>query len=55
MPVLLLGSGGASGLRKPPTERFYAEAEFYDDLLQRNYFADMETYLKQTLGLQSPW
>jgi hypothetical protein len=48
--VPLLGSRGLAA--KAPTERFYAEAEFYDDL-QRNYFADMENYLKQTLGLKS--
>ncbi|MFZ0663842.1 MAG: hypothetical protein WAM66_14205 [Acidobacteriaceae bacterium] len=35
-----------------PPERFYAEAEFYNDA-QHNYFADMESYLKQTLGLKS--
>ena len=49
-PVPLLGSRGLAA--KAPTKRFYAEAEFYDDL-QRNYFADMETYLKQTLGSKS--
>jgi hypothetical protein len=50
MPVPLLGSRGVAA--KAPTERFYTEAEFYDDL-QRNYFADMENYLKQTLGSKS--
>jgi hypothetical protein len=35
-----------------PPERFYAEADFYDDL-QRDYFTDMENYLKQTLGSKS--
>lgn len=35
-----------------PPERFYAEAEFYNDA-QRNYFAAMEDYLKHTLGSQS--
>jgi hypothetical protein len=35
-----------------PTERFYTEAEFYTDL-QQDYFADMEKYLKQTLGSKS--
>jgi hypothetical protein len=35
-----------------PTERFHTEAEFYNDL-QRDYFADMEKYLKQTLGSKS--
>jgi hypothetical protein len=49
-PVPLLGSRGLAA--KAPTNRFYAEAEFYDDL-QRNYFADMENYLKQTLGSKS--
>jgi hypothetical protein len=33
-------------------ERFYAEAEFYNDL-QREYFAGMEDYIKKTLGSQS--
>jgi hypothetical protein len=35
-----------------PPERFHAEAEFYNDL-QRDYFADMEGYIKQTLGSKS--
>ena len=35
-----------------PPERFYAEAEFFNDL-QRDYFLDMEHYLKQTLGSHS--
>jgi len=35
-----------------PPERIYAEAEFYNDL-QRDYFLDMENYLKQTLGSKS--
>jgi hypothetical protein len=35
-----------------PPERFYAEAEFYNDL-QRGYFEDMEKFLKQTLGSRS--
>ena len=35
-----------------PPERFYTEAEFYDQL-QRDYFSDMEKYLKQTLGSKS--
>ena len=35
-----------------PSERFYAEAEFFNDL-QREYFLDMEHYLKQTLGSHS--
>jgi hypothetical protein len=49
-PVSLLGSRGLAA--KAPTERFYAEAGFYDDL-QRNYFADLENYLKLTLGSKS--
>jgi hypothetical protein len=35
-----------------PPERFYAEAEFYNDT-QRDYFAGMEDYLKHTLGSKS--
>lgn len=35
-----------------PPERFYAEAEFYNDT-QRNYFTDMQNYLKHTLGLHA--
>ena len=35
-----------------PPERFYAESEFYDEV-QREYFTDMENYLKQTLGSKS--
>jgi hypothetical protein len=35
-----------------PPERFHAEAEFYNDL-QRDYFADMEGYIKHTLGSKS--
>lgn len=35
-----------------PPERFYAEAEFYNDT-QRNYFADMQNYLKHTLGVHA--
>jgi hypothetical protein len=35
-----------------PPERFDAEAEFYNDL-QRDYFREMQMYLKQTLGLES--
>ncbi|HEY0784765.1 MAG TPA: hypothetical protein VGD62_02770, partial [Acidobacteriaceae bacterium] len=35
-----------------PNTRFYAEANFYTDL-QQAYFADMESYLKQTLGVKS--
>ncbi len=35
-----------------PPERFYAEAEFYNDT-QHDYFADIEGYLKHTLGSRS--
>jgi hypothetical protein len=35
-----------------PEERVYTEAEFYDDL-QRDYFVDMENYLRQTVGSKS--
>ena len=35
-----------------PPKRFYAEAEFFNEL-QRNYFLDMEQYVKQTLGSHS--
>ena len=35
-----------------PPERYYAEAAFYNDA-QRDYFADMENYVKQTLGSKS--
>ena len=35
-----------------PPERFYAEAEFYNDV-QRDYFTGMENYLKRTLGDKS--
>ena len=35
-----------------PPERFYAEAEFFNDL-QRDYFLDMEHYLKRKLGSHS--
>jgi hypothetical protein len=48
--VPLLGGRGQAA--KAPPERFYAEAEFYNDL-QRGYFLDMEKYLKQTLGSKS--
>jgi hypothetical protein len=49
-PIPLLTSKGEAATAQP--ERFYAEAEFYDDV-QRSYFADMETYLKHTLGSKS--
>jgi hypothetical protein len=35
-----------------PEERVYTEAEFYDDL-QRDYFVDMENFLRQTVGSKS--
>jgi hypothetical protein len=35
-----------------PPERFYAEAQFYNDT-QRDYFARMKDYLQRTLGSQS--
>ncbi len=35
-----------------PRLRFATEAEFYNDV-QHNYFAEMETYLKRTLGSKS--
>jgi hypothetical protein len=49
-PVPLL-SGKTQTAQAPP-QRFYAEAEFYNDL-QHEYFLDMERYLKQTLGSRS--
>ena len=44
--------GGAPVEAAAPPERIYAEAEFYNDL-QHDYFADMENYIKQTLGSKS--
>lgn len=35
-----------------PTERFYAEAEFYNDL-QRDYFLEMKKYLRERLKSRS--
>jgi len=46
----LIGFRGQAA--QAPPERFHAEAEFYNDL-QRDYFADMEAYIKQTLGSKS--
>jgi len=46
---LMISKGQAAGA---PPLRFYAEAEFYNDL-QSEYFADMEDYIKHTLGSQS--
>ena len=48
--VPLLGRRG--GAAQAPPERFHTEAEFYDEL-QRNYFVDIENYIKQTLGSKS--
>jgi hypothetical protein len=48
--VPLIGRRGQAA--QAPPERFYAEAEFYNDL-QRDYFLDMEKYIKQTLGSKS--
>jgi hypothetical protein len=49
-PIPLLTAKGEAATAQP--ERFYAEAEFYDDV-QRSYFSDMEKYLKNTLGSKS--
>lgn len=46
---LIVGSGQAA---TAPPKRFYAEAEFYNDV-QHDYFAGMENYLKHTLGTKS--
>lgn len=35
-----------------PPARFYAEAEFYNDT-QRDYFVEMESYVRETLGSHS--
>jgi hypothetical protein len=48
--IPLLHSKGQAAQASP--ERFHTEAEFYNDL-QRDYFDDMEKYLKQTLGSKS--
>jgi hypothetical protein len=50
-PVPLMGGYRGQGATAPP-ERFYAEAEFYNDA-QRSYFAEMTDYLKHTLGSRS--
>jgi hypothetical protein len=50
-PVTLMGGFRGAGATAPP-ERFYAEAEFYNDT-QRDYFAEMDNYLKRTLGSRS--
>ena len=49
-PVPLMGWRGQAA--SAPTARLYAEAEFYNDV-QRGYFAEMENYVKQTLGSHS--
>jgi hypothetical protein len=49
--VPLMGGWRNQSATAPP-ERFYAEAEFYNDT-QRDYFADMSDYLKHTLGSRS--
>ncbi len=46
-PIPLMSWHGQSS--SAPPERFNTEAEFYNDL-QRDYFDDMKSYLKQTLG-----
>ncbi len=48
-PIPLIGFRGQS---ETPQKRFYAEASFFTDL-QRNYFLDMEKYIKGTLGSRS--
>ena len=48
--IPLLKNKGEAATAQP--ERFYAEAEFYDDV-QRSYFSDMEKYLKDTLRSKS--
>jgi len=45
-------AGAAPVAATAPPERIHAEAEFYNDL-QHDYFADMENYVKQTLGSKS--
>jgi hypothetical protein len=49
-PMPLIGRKARAS--QTPSERFHTEAEFFNDL-QKNYFADMEKYLKQTLGSKS--
>jgi hypothetical protein len=50
-PVPLMGSLDFQAAKAPP-ERFYAEAEFYNDT-QSSYFREMTEYLKRTLGTRS--
>jgi len=49
-PVPLMGWRGQAPTAPP--ERLYAEADFYNDV-QRDYFAEMESYVKGTLGSRS--
>jgi hypothetical protein len=49
--IPLMSGFRAVGASAPP-ERFYAEAEFYTDA-QQDYFAEMTSYIKQTLGSKS--
>lgn len=49
-PVPLMNSRGEAA--SAPPLRFYAEAEFFNDT-QRDYFSEMENYIKQTLGSRS--
>ena len=41
-----------TAIPEAPPERFYAESEFYNNL-ERNYFLDMQTFLKSTLHIRS--
>jgi len=43
---------GRTQVVQAPPERFYAEAEFYNDL-QRDYFLDLKKYLRETLKSRS--
>lgn len=49
-PIPLMAWRGQAATAPP--DRFYAEAAFYNGT-QRDYFSDMENYLKHTLGLRS--
>ncbi|MBB6143175.1 hypothetical protein HNQ77_001119 [Silvibacterium bohemicum] len=49
-PVTLIATKGKAAASPP--ERFHAEAEFYNDV-QRNYFDEMEKYLKEDLRSKS--
>lgn len=50
VPVPLMQWQGQAA--SAPPVRFHAEAEFYNDV-QRDYFVDMENYLKRNLGSRS--